>query len=335
MGLSFTPRPPQNIPDLEYDLYQFSRKLRLTYHFRNSDFQDVSHVKMLSLFAPPPNEHQELENICKQIDHTPINIRKSKDNLMNLRKGLELLLEKVNTNKIIIKPADKGSIIAVMKPKDYCNMCNRYLSDTTFYNNLDNNDPSTIVQDRVNIFAEKYKSILTHSEYEFLTKRCHKISNFYMLPKLHKSKKINEIIEIKRTEYIQRDEDILIEGRPIVAGPVFHTSGIYTILHCIMEPALSLIPHIVKDSFDFTQRVEKQCQNNTLLSTCDIKSLYTNIHHDLFLTAIEYWTEHLQNNLPLLQRFTKQFVLEGLSIILKFNYFYMDKSFFHQPTRFC
>ena len=90
--------PPQNIPDLEYDLYQFSRKLRLTYHFRNSNFQDASLVKMPSSFTPPPNEHQELENICKQMEHTPINIRKSKDNLMNLRKGLELLLEKVNSS---------------------------------------------------------------------------------------------------------------------------------------------------------------------------------------------------------------------------------------------
>ena len=130
-------------------------------------------------------------------------------------------------------------------------------------------DPSTIVQDRVNKFVEKYKSILTNNEYDFLTKRCHKISNFCMLPKLQKSKKINGIIEIKRTEYIQIDEDILVEGRPIVAGPVFHTRGISEMLHCIMEPALSLIQHIVKDSFDFTQRLEKQCQNNTLLSTLD------------------------------------------------------------------
>ena len=50
----------------------------------------------------------------------------------------------------------------------------------------------------------------------------------------------------------------------------------------------------------------------------------------MFITAIEYWIEHLHNNLPLLQRFTKQFVLEGLSIILKFNYFYINKSFFRQ-----
>ena len=175
-----------------------------------------------------------------------------------------------------------------MAPKDYWNVCYRYFSDTTFYNNLDNKDPSTIVQDKVNTFAEKYKSILINNQYDFLTKRCHKISNFYTLPKLHKSKEINEIIEIRRTEYIQIDEDILIGGRPIVAGPVFHTSGVSVILHCIMKPALSLIPDILKDSFDFTQRLEKKCQDNTLLSTCDIKSLYTNIRRDLFLKAIEY-----------------------------------------------
>ena len=74
---------------------------------------------MSSSFTPPPNEHQELENICKQIEHTPINIRKSKDNLMNLRKGLELILEKINNSKIIIKQAEKGSIIVIMTPKDY------------------------------------------------------------------------------------------------------------------------------------------------------------------------------------------------------------------------
>ena len=171
---------------------------------------------------------------------------------------------------------------------------------------------------------------MTNNEYEFLTKRCHKISKFYILPKLHKSKEINEIKEMKRREYIQIDKDILIEGRPIIAGPVFHTSGMSEILRCIMERALSLIPQIVKDSFDFMQRLEKQCQNNAILSACDLKSHYTNIRHNFFLTAIEYWIEHLQNNLPLFQHFTKQFALESLSIILKFNCFYINKSFFHQ-----
>ena len=63
-------------------------------------------------------------------------------------------------------------------------------------------------------------------------------------------------------------------------------SVISEILHCIMEPSLSLISHIVKDSFDFTQRLKKQFQSNTLLSMYDIKFLYANIRHDLFLTVI-------------------------------------------------
>ena len=58
-----------------------------------------------------------------------------------------------------------------MSPKDYCNMCYKHLSDTGFYNNLDNNDLSIIVQDRVKKFAEKNKSILTNNEYDFLTKQ--------------------------------------------------------------------------------------------------------------------------------------------------------------------
>ena len=37
----------------------------------------------------------------------------------------------------------------------------------------------------------------------------------------------------------------------------------------------------------FTHRLEKQWQNSTLLITCDIITLYTNIRHDLFLTVIE------------------------------------------------
>ena len=64
-------------------------------------------------------------------------------------------------------------------------MCYRHLSDTSFYNDLDKNDQPTIFQDRVQFFENK-KSVLTNNEYDFLIKLCHKISNFYMLPKLHK-----------------------------------------------------------------------------------------------------------------------------------------------------
>ena len=61
-----------------------------------------------------------------------------------------------------------------------------------------------------------------------------------------------------------------------------------------------------------------------------IKSLYTSIRHDVFYKAIDYWIEKLINEIPLLRRFTKAFILEGLSIILEFNYFYINNYFYHQ-----
>ena len=91
-----------------------------------------------------------------------------------------------------------------------------------------------------------------------------------------------------------------------------------------MEPSLAMISHIAKDSFDFKNRLDKHCPNGTTLSTCDIKSLYTNIRYDLFYTAVEYWIENLKNDLPLLRRSNKQFIHECLSIILELYYFYIN-----------
>ena len=54
-----------------------------------------------------------------------------------------------------------------------------------------------------------------------------------------------------------------------------------------------MVSHVAKYSFNFKNRVDKHCPNGTTLSTCDIKSLYTKIRHDLVYTAIEYWTEKL------------------------------------------
>ena len=45
---------------------------------------------------------------------------------------------------------------------------------------------------------------------------------------------------------------------------------------------------------------------------------------------MEYWIDKFHDDIPLHSRFTKAFILEGLNIILKFNYFYINKNFFDQ-----
>ena len=135
-------------------------------------------------------------------------------------KGLDYLVRKTENKEIMIKPADKRSIIVIMSPDYYSNICQSHIWGISYYR------------------------ILKLKEYNYLTKSTHKFSNLYMLPKLHKNKRTNEIIEKQQSEYINIEENIIVEACPILAGPICHTSGKSEILHIIMEPSLAMISHI-------------------------------------------------------------------------------------------
>ena len=74
--------------------------------------------------------------------------------------------------------------------------------------------------------------------------------------------------------------------------------------------------------------------NDVLLGTCDVKSLYTNINHDLAIAAIDYWITLTWDFIDPDNRFTKVFVLEALRIILSYNYFYYNGNYVHQIKGF-
>ena len=105
-----------------------------------------------------------------------------------------------------------------------------------------------------------------------------------MLPKLHRNKQINEIMIKQQRKYVSIEENIIAEARPIVAALANRDDfEILERLHDIMELALTMISYIVKDVFSFKNRLGIHCLNESTLSTCDIKSLYTNIRIELFL----------------------------------------------------
>ena len=206
LGLSFTPTPKSIIPELEADIFDFIRKLRLTFHFCNSIYHDESIVKPTSTFTPKPNENQELEKICKTLMETEIKMKKTTDNISSLRNDLNSLIKRTIENEIVIKPADKGSIITVMSAEFYLNMYESHLRNEEYYECMQDNDPSLLLKNRIIAYPKKYKNLLTENEYKTLTQKTYKISNFYMLPKLHKSKELNDIISANNSEYINVDK---------------------------------------------------------------------------------------------------------------------------------
>ena len=160
----------------------------MTYHLRDSNYEDKSVVKNVSRFTPKNNENQELEAICKNWSETKINIKRNSENIPNLRNGLNSLMTKIRSNEIIIKPADKGSIVVVMSSEYYWTMCQSHLNNERYYRSLFESNPSLIVNEKIINYPNKYCSILTDNEYEYLINCNYKIFNFYMNPKLHKSK---------------------------------------------------------------------------------------------------------------------------------------------------
>ena len=69
--------------------------------------------------------------------------------------------------------------------------------------------------------ANKYEPLLTKAEKLHLFQRniCFSTSNFYRLPKVHKSKQINDAIQPQNNEYIEIHEPDDLTVRPIVGGP--------------------------------------------------------------------------------------------------------------------
>ena len=57
--------------------------------------------------------------------------------------------------------------------------------------------------------------------------------------------------------------------------------------------------------------------------TFDVTSLYTNIPKELGQEAVSFWIDRFPESLTE-SRFTKEFVIAGFEIVLKFNYFMFD-----------
>lgn len=84
----------------------------------------------------------------------------------------------------------------------------------------------------------------------------------------------------------------------------------------------------IKDDLDFLRFLPKTTADNSKLVTFDVVSLYTNIPHDLGLEAIKYWINKERNAID--PRFTDDFVLGALKLVLERNSFELDNTIYQQ-----
>ena len=75
--------PKRIISKLVTDIYNFIRKLRLKYNFRDSTYENKSVVKNVLTFTTKANENQDLKTLFKTLSETKINIGRTSDIIPN------------------------------------------------------------------------------------------------------------------------------------------------------------------------------------------------------------------------------------------------------------
>ncbi|XP_062586434.1 uncharacterized protein LOC134248002 [Saccostrea cucullata] len=155
-----------------------------------------------------------------------------------------------------------------------------------------------------------------------------KTSNFYGLPKIHKSSDIKTAIEKQNGTYIATQEPTDLKLRPIVAGPACPTHRLSNFIDILLKDLCVKVPSYIRDSMDFLNKIPENVEPDTLLVTFDVKSLYTNIPHDLGLEAIKFWIEKYPELIP--RNISSEFILDSVRFILENNTFHFDGDFYKQ-----
>ena len=114
------------------------------------------------------------------------------------------------------------------------------------------------------------------------------------------------------------DPDDLI-FQPIVAGPACETHRLSNLIDILLKPYIQKVKSYIRDDIDFLSHIPTTVPQGSLLVSFDVVNFYTNISHELGLRAVNFW---LSKHPELIhKRFTKEFILESIKIILENNNF--------------
>ena len=334
-GLTFIPTPKLlPIYKILENKTRLIRSLKLKYFFRHeNDVYDpkIKTFKHSSDWIPQPNSlaphiHETINNINKitktiidnciktttasGVDCIKLNEITNLDK--NQFKSLHLLKK---LDSIEIKPADKGGAIVIMDRHQYIFEAMRQLNNAQYYRKLDapiftDNIPK--IQAILNSMERQYYIDADQNEYlSGPTQPRNRI--FYLLPKIHKNK----------TSWTNEN---MPEGRPIVSDVNSESYRISEFIDYHINKLATMHPSYLKNTYDFVNKIRnKPVNQNSLIVTGDVASLYTNMHIDITIETVK---KTLAENPDPLR--PDKYLLELLELTLKNNDFEFNQQYFLQ-----
>ena len=162
-----------------------------------------------------------------------------------------------------------------------------------YYVKIENPMTENIKQKVVEIINQLYnQNLIDEMTYKFLSTNFNPTpGTIYFLPKIHKLSET--ILTSGHNDYYS---NLLIPSRPIVSQINSCTQRIGRLADIFLLPVVQKQSTYLKDTKDFINKIEAiQCNQNIVLATYDITSMYTNMTIEELLSAVQRALTQIQN----------------------------------------
>ena len=328
-GPKFCPVKSGTKSDMYGGIKTFSKKLALQETYFDSTYVDNSLIRLPSK-KHATTKNKDLADIISTVNKiTPVTKRTS-DNLSKEEREALTELQQLSETTIEIKKADKSNTLVVMDKDDYKRklVLEDHLHTPTYEKAAD--DAKKKVFLNLKKLCNEFQHCITSNERKMILKDDWSESQFYVLPKIHKSKAIIDHISTHSSDYVEIPFPNDLKGRPINGDVNSVTQGLSKLMDKVLNPLVSQLKTYIKDEYDFLRTFPRKIPKNARILCCDVISLYTSIPTDLGLTALDYWVTKLSSSVP--ERFTKKFILTSVQFILENNNFQFDAVMWHQRS---
>ena len=311
-----TPRMPHQ--DLKQEREQafkdYMRNVRLKIMFSRRDsgkpLDRRYHIPNPAWQPPRASQFVEaqLEDLGQRLRHTQASLQRH-EGFNCTREEREALHDLCHDADIIVKPADKNLGLTLINREWYIAECERQLADTSTYAKVHNVSASGI-QKMMLRFIATLEDKIPPNEHKWLTRETERLSqlpHFYIMPKLHKNP---------------------VKGRPIVASHSWSTWPLSKWVANRINAHAASQTTVLTDTnalIQLLQGLEFKENDEILLSTADVESLYTSIPIE---DALEAVGERLCA-CGVDERFL-QITLQATGLVLRFNYFEFNGHIYKQ-----
>ena len=309
-GLKFVPSANKiDRAKLKRELEEYGRKLRLIWHFRNDERTfSTDKFRPKSSFNPR-NKDAIIETYLSSLEERLLDIEIPSRRYNNLTKEeRDALYSLRDDSSIIIKGADKGSVVVVWDREDYLKEAYKQLEDREVYEEVPN-DPSVLVNTIIKALEKiRLRGDLSSDTLNYFVVEDPKFARFYLLPKIHK--RLHNV-----------------PGRPVISNCGFYTENISSFLDYHLQPLAQKVKSYIKDTNHFLNKIKKlgSLPDGAILCTMDVVGLYPNIPHGEGLDSLRRFLETRDN-----KQISSDTLTELAEVVLKNNIFEFDEKTFKQ-----